>query len=466
MYSDELSIHVKGLGKRFEMYAQPSDRLKQMILPKVRRFARRGQREYFKEFWALRDVDFKVTRGETVGIVGRNGSGKSTLLQMICGTLTPTLGNVAVNGRIAALLELGAGFNPEFSGRENVFLSGLLYGISEQELRKKFDTICDFADIGDFIDQPVKTYSSGMMVRLAFSVAINVEPEILVIDEALSVGDEAFQRKCFARIDTIREAGATVLFVSHAAGTVIELCNRAILLDGGELLALGTPKFVVSRYHKLLYAPESRVAAIREEIRREAGMTQEEAKTSSDAVSKAPADGRHTNIEEAYFDEGLMPKSTVRYEPLGARIGQVRVQTLEGSQVNVLRSGGEYIFAYEVDFEKAAYGVRFGMLIKTVTGLPLGGSASGSNAGNGATISAEQSFSAQFRFRALLAPGVYFLNAGVTAADADGEIYLDRVIDVAMIRVMPDNDRLATGVIDFEIEPMITRVPETSEALS
>lgn len=460
MSSDDLSIRVEGLGKRFEMYAQPSDRLKQMILPKVRRFARRGDREYFKEFWALREVNFDVMRGETVGIVGRNGSGKSTLLQMICGTLTPTVGSVAVNGRIAALLELGAGFNPEFSGKENVFLSGLLYGISEDELRGKFDTICNFADIGDFINQPVKTYSSGMMVRLAFAVAINVEPDILVIDEALSVGDEAFQRKCFARIDTIREAGATVLFVSHSAGTVIELCNRAILLDGGELLAQGTPKFVVSRYHKLLYAPESRLAAIREDIRKEAVLAANDVGENADESSAPAAVKQHTAVDDAYLDEGLVPKSTVRYEPRGATIERAHVETLEGRHVNVLRSGGEYIYLYDVKFEKTAYGIRFGMLIKTVTGLPLGGSVSAANAGNGISVNAEDRFVAQFRFRALLAPGVYFLNAGVTAADASGEIYFDRVIDVAMIRIMPDNDRLATGTIDFEIEPIISLIPE------
>src|SRR6185437_5576895 len=227
----------------------------------------RPARAYFNEFWALRDVNFDVKRGETVGIVGRNGSGKSTLLQMICGTLTPTQGSVSIRGRVAALLELGAGFNPEFTGKENVRLSGLLYGLSDEELRERYQAILDFAEIGEFIDQPVKSYSSGMYVRLAFAVAINVSPEILVVDEALSVGDEGFQRKCFARIDAIRDSGATVLFVSHSASTIVDLCDRAILLDRGELLAQGTPRHVVSRYQKLLYAPADRAGQIREEIR-------------------------------------------------------------------------------------------------------------------------------------------------------------------------------------------------------
>ena len=196
MSSEELNIRVEGLGKRYEIYKQPADRLKQMILPKLQRLAAVRPRAYFKEFWALREVSFEVRRGETVGIIGRNGSGKSTLLQMVCGTLTQTTGRVTVKGRIAALLELGAGFNVEFTGRENVFLSGLLYGIPEQELRKRYQSIVEFADIGDFIDQPVKTYSSGMYVRLAFAIIAHVDADTLIVDEALSVGDVRFTQKC------------------------------------------------------------------------------------------------------------------------------------------------------------------------------------------------------------------------------------------------------------------------------
>src|SRR5690348_2740583 len=223
MSSEDFSIRVDRLSKRYEIYAQPAHRLKQMILPRAQRAMRRSARTYFKEFWALRDVSFDVRRGETVGIVGRNGSGKSTLLQMICGTLHPTAGRISVGGRIAALLELGAGFNPEFTGRENVYLNAAVIGLSREEIDARFDDIAAFADIGDFMEQPVKTYSSGMYVRLAFAVAINVDPEILVVDEALAVGDELFQRKCFARIDAIRSKGATILFVSHSANAVVEL---------------------------------------------------------------------------------------------------------------------------------------------------------------------------------------------------------------------------------------------------
>jgi lipopolysaccharide transport system ATP-binding protein len=200
------AIEVNGLSKCYQIYDKPSDRLKQMLM--------RGRKQYFKEFWALKDVSFKIKKGETVGIIGRNGSGKSTLLQMICGTLNPTGGEVKVNGRVAALLELGAGFNPEFSGVENVYMAASLYGLTKEEVDQRFDAIATFADIGDHIHQPVKTYSSGMFARLAFSVAVHVEPDVLVVDEALAVGDARFVAKSMKRIKKLQDSGATILFVS------------------------------------------------------------------------------------------------------------------------------------------------------------------------------------------------------------------------------------------------------------
>lgn len=457
MSSEEPSIHVEWLSKRYEIYAQPSDRLKQMVLPRLQRRMRRPPRAYFREFWALRDVCFDVKRGETVGIVGRNGSGKSTLLQIICGTLTPTSGTAKVNGRIAALLELGAGFNPEFTGKENVRLSGLLYGLSDEELRERYQSILDFAEIGDFIDQPVKTYSSGMYVRLAFAVAINVSPEILVIDEALSVGDEAFQRKCFARLDTLRDGGTAILFVSHAASTVIELCDRAILLDHGELIAWGTPKFVVSRYHKLLYSHASKVAEVREHIRQESLALQSSELPSQPVRGNDELAGgkneRMSDVQDdaSYFDEGMVPRSTVHYESRGALIAQPRIETPQGRRVNVLQPGREYVYVYDVSFEGTAVGVRLGMMIKTIAGTELGGAATAPDCSTGIVVSPGQSLQARFRFRTMLAPGVYFMNAGVTAIEEEGEIYLDRIIDVLMFRVTPDANRLATGTVDFQV---------------
>ena len=242
---NNIAIRVNNLSKCYHIYDRPQDRLKQLVVPKLRSLVGRNPNRYYREFWALNDVSFEVGRGETIGIIGRNGSGKSTLLQMICGTLDPTAGLVETRGRVAALLELGAGFNPEFTGRENVYMNATVLGLTQEEISTRFDSIASFADIGEFIEQPVKHYSSGMYARLAFAVAINVDPDILVVDEALAVGDEPFQRKCFSRIEKIRNDGGTILFVSHSGSTVINLCDRAILLHRGERLYTGTPKRAV-----------------------------------------------------------------------------------------------------------------------------------------------------------------------------------------------------------------------------
>nr|BFD40779.1 ABC transporter ATP-binding protein [Pseudomonas sp. FFPRI_1] len=236
----ELAIKTQQLGKCYHIYQQPRDRLLQLLLP-------RGKRRY-REFWALQGVSLEVHRGETLGIIGRNGSGKSTLLQLICGTLTASSGNVVSHGRIAALLELGSGFNPEFTGRENVYLNGALLGLKRAEIEARFDEIAAFASIGEFIEQPTKTYSSGMLVRLAFAVSVCVEPDILIVDEALAVGDASFQFKCLERLDRLTRQGMTLLFVSHDMSMVKRFCNRALYLRDGQIRACGAPEEMAELY--------------------------------------------------------------------------------------------------------------------------------------------------------------------------------------------------------------------------
>jgi lipopolysaccharide transport system ATP-binding protein len=241
---NNIAIRVNNLSKCYQLYNQPADRLKQFLW--------RGKRQYFREFWALHDVSFEVGHGEVLGIIGRNGAGKSTLLQLLCSTLTPTSGNVEVHGRIAALLELGAGFNPEFTGRENVFMSAAILGLSPKEIEDRYEEIVDFSGIRDFIDQPVKTYSSGMYVRLAFSVATSVDPDILIVDEALSVGDGEFARKSFDRIRAMKEAGKTILFCSHSLYQVEAFCDRVLWLDRGNMKLCGEPQTVIQSYGMFL----------------------------------------------------------------------------------------------------------------------------------------------------------------------------------------------------------------------
>jgi lipopolysaccharide transport system ATP-binding protein len=260
--SSEVSIGVDNVAKAYRVYAKPTDRLRQAIMPRLRRMVAPLLRAfgrpiepapYFSEHWALCALSFEVKRGETIGVIGRNGSGKSTLLQLICGTLTPSQGSIAVTGRVAALLELGSGFNPEYSGRENVFLNASVLGLTREETIARLDEILDFADIGDSIDQPVKTYSSGMAMRLAFSVIAHVDADVLIIDEALSVGDAYFQQKCLRWLRGFQQNG-TVLFCSHDTGAVLTFCDRAIWLDSGNLRMSGPSKEVCESYNAFINA--------------------------------------------------------------------------------------------------------------------------------------------------------------------------------------------------------------------
>lgn len=296
--SEELAIRIEGLSKCYEIYDSPRDRLKQFILPRLQR---RGapRKQYFREFWAVKDVSFEIRKGETVGIVGRNGSGKSTLLQMICGTLTPTGGSIQTNGRIAALLELGSGFNPEFTGRENVYMNASVLGLSNDEIDARFDAIVAFADIGAFIEQPVKTYSSGMMVRLAFAVIAHVDADILVVDEALAVGDAFFTQKCMRFLRQFMQHG-TVLFVSHDTTALVNLCSKAVLLSHGQVVEMGSPKTVSEHYLASLYEANQEVGGA-------AAMPSESA---ADEAGAAPAPGPVPAFRD--MREALINGSTLR----------------------------------------------------------------------------------------------------------------------------------------------------------
>ncbi|HET8898388.1 MAG TPA: ABC transporter ATP-binding protein [Rhodanobacteraceae bacterium] len=448
----EVVVRVQGVGKSYPVYQRPWHRLMQQLFG-------RGKRQWYAEFQALDGVDFELRRGETVGIVGRNGSGKSTLLQIICGTLQPTRGSIETHGRIAALLELGSGFNPEFSGRENVYLNGTVLGLSRAEIDQRYAEIAAFAEIGPFIDQPVKTYSSGMQVRLAFAVAISVDPDILVVDEALSVGDEAFQRKCFARIEALRKAGASILFVTHSASTVLEICDRAVLLDQGERLAIGHPRRVIALYHKLAYAPLDQVAGIRQSI------------LDGDAESGEP-DGVSTGValvagdqggvqamtvpdDDSGYDESLRPTAVTQYPQRGAEIIDPHFETVSGRRVNILRGGLEYVYTYRARFERPASGVRFGMMFKSISGVELGGGVTATPANAMPMVAVDSLLEVRFHFRCLMAPATYFANAGISAREGEAEIYLDRCLDVAMFRVLPDMSRLATGHVDFEVRSVV-----------
>jgi len=278
--SSKIAIKVENLSKSYRIYNAPVDRLKQFLLPRLHPLVGLTPSQYYTDFWALKDVSFEVEKGETVGIIGRNGCGKSTLLQVICGTLNPTVGSVSTHGRIAALLELGSGFNPEFTGKDNIYLSGSILGLDKQEIDDRFDEIASFADIGEFINQPVKCYSSGMFVRLAFSVNVISSPDIMIVDEALAVGDMNFQAKCMAALTRFQDNGGTVLFVSHDVGAVKSLCRQAIYLDQGQVINSGPAPEIADHY----------VRNMREEMSRDSAQLRNSSTTSTRHTFKTPSD--------------------------------------------------------------------------------------------------------------------------------------------------------------------------------
>ncbi len=463
----DVAIRVRDVSKHYVMFERPEDRFKQMVVPRLERLVGRPPRRYFRDFAALSGISFEIGRGETVGIIGRNGSGKSTLLQIVCGTLQPTSGSVEVHGRIAALLELGAGFNPEFTGRENVFLNASILGVPRKEMEWRFDDIARFADIGPFIDQPVKTYSSGMYVRLAFATAINVDPDILVVDEALAVGDEAFQRKCFARIEDIKDKGGTILFVSHGAQTIVQLCTRAMLIDSGEKILEGRPKAVVSQYQRLVNASAAGAGEIRAGI---IAMQNATILPIASAGSRPVAEARRelvaqkpsadflghdkVSTEQALdsgdsFDPSLVSKSTVYQEERGARIHSVRILTVGGEQVNALRLGRRYVVEYWSDFSADATRVGFGIGITTTTGFHVAGAKC--RASRVELARAGSSLKSSFEFTCLLLPGHYFVTCQVRGLPEVDEVPLHRIIDAVAFRVTDEDENLAAGLVDLSM---------------
>lgn len=428
MSSDHPVIDVRGLGKRYEVYAQPRDRLRQMLLAPLRRLLNLTAHSYFREFWALKDVSFQVQRGETVAIVGQNGSGKSTLLQLVCGTLSPTFGEVRIGGRIAALLELGAGFNTEFSGRENVFLSGLLYGISQQELARRYDSIVEFAEIGEFIDQPVKTYSSGMYVRLAFAIAAHVDADVLVVDEALSVGDVRFTQKCMRFLREFQKTG-TLLFVSHDTSAVVSLCSRAVWLDRGTLRMDGPAKETVESYLAAQHALDREAQGHAVELKAGAPRKAKGARASAE-TTEAPRDvidarwpalqanGSLTRFEIFEFDPD---RAAAQFGAGGAAIVDAGITDEAGSPLSMSYGGEIAQLTVTAAVHEPLENLIFGFYFKDRLGQRLFGDNSFMTyREEPVSGDAGQTLTAVFRFRLPILPsGVYSVDLAIASGSQD-----------------------------------------------
>jgi ABC-type polysaccharide/polyol phosphate transport system ATPase subunit len=388
--SSDIAIKVDHLTKIYKLYESPADRLKEALNPL--------RRKYHRDFHALSDVSFEIRKGETVGIIGQNGAGKSTLLKMITGVLTPTSGQVRVEGRISALLELGAGFNPDISGMENLYFNGTLQGFSKEQMDAKIEEILAFADIGDFVHQPVKVYSSGMFVRLAFALAVHTEPEILIIDEALSVGDVMFQSKCFDKIKSMMKEGVTTLFVTHNIGNIATLCDRAFLLDSGAIFAEGNPKDVTITYFEL-------------QRKREHQARSQQLRKTTVAATEVAADFKSSKTSNEH-----------RFGSQVAQLVDYKILDHNGRETLALETGKEFKIWVRVAFNGEVTNPTVGVMIRNAQGQNLLGIHTYLERGMhlGKKGSGDE-LSAILESEMLLNPGKYTISIGIADHDTDLE---------------------------------------------
>lgn len=406
----DIAIRVDDVSKLYKLYDKPTDRLKESL--------GLSKKKKYKEHYALHNVSFDVKKGETVGIIGTNGSGKSTILKIITGVLNPTAGNVEINGRISALLELGAGFNMEYTGIENVYLNGTMIGFSREEIDNKLQAILEFADIGDFVNQPVKTYSSGMFVRLAFAVAINIEPEILIVDEALSVGDVFFQAKCYKKFEEFKEMGRTILFVSHDLGSIGRYCDRVILLNQGVKIDEGTPKDMIDQYKKVL-------------------VNQLDNNGNTDNIQEKEQEEQSGKLWNTHYE--LNPEKT-EYGERTAEIVDFAIMDETGRYTNAIEKGKKFKIKMKIHFYESIEDPIFAVSIKNLQGVEIAGTntmyerkvITGTVAGAEKIVTFEQ--------RMDLQGGEYLLSLGCTGyRDAKFVVY-HRLYDICSISVVSDKN--------------------------
>ncbi|MBD2494562.1 ABC transporter ATP-binding protein [Nostoc sp. FACHB-280] len=413
---EEIAISLKNISKCYKRYARPVDRLKEILLP---------SKSYAQEFWALQDINIEVPKGETLGIIGQNGSGKSTLLQIIAGTLTPTTGEVFVNGRISALLELGSGFNPEFTGRQNVFFNGQILGLNKEQIEAKFDDIAAFADIGDFIDQPVKTYSSGMFVRLAFAVAVNVEPDILIVDEALAVGDIKFQFNCFLKFKEFQEKGITILFVSHDSNSIKRYCNYAFIMNNGRIIYQNNPNDVVNYYTNFLFASETVKANEEFTTKEESNLNHQTSFMVGGNLEYRYGDGRgeisKLSIENS---EGVCTQTFITCEKIKVQLEIITKEFIEFPvfAMTLKDSRGEDIYVTNTYTQNL-----------NVPNLP---------ANSLVKVSFEQSIN--------VCPGDYFISLGFVSLAQGNITPIDRRYDAVQIKVLSLNNDHSSGIVNLQ----------------
>lgn len=421
----ENAITVKDVTKIYKLYEKPIDRLKESLNP--------VHKEYHRKFYALNNISFEVKKGETVGIIGTNGSGKSTILKIITGVLTPTTGEVEVDGTISALLELGAGFNMDYTGIENIYMNGTMMGFSRKEMEEKLEDILDFADIGDFVYQPVKTYSSGMFVRLAFALAINVEPEILIVDEALSVGDVFFQSKCYRRMEEIRKKGTTILMVTHDMGSIIKYCDRVVLLNRGNFVAEGAPGHMVDLYKKILANQMDALEEELEEMNDFSGGQEEKGRKKTGGLMK---DKITVNANRTEYGDGR------------AEIYDLGLFDQRGNLTNLLLKGEMFTIKERIRFNAAIEAPIFTYTIKDKKGSDLSGTNTMFEGTDIKPVKQGDSYEVAFTQKMTLQGGEYLLSMSCTGFENGQHVVYHRLYDVANITVISNKNTV--GVYDME----------------
>ncbi|WP_034446057.1 ABC transporter ATP-binding protein [Butyrivibrio sp. AE2032] len=456
------AIEVKNLTKIYRLYDKPMDRLKDSL-----GLARKNS---FKEHRALNNVSLSVKKGETVGIIGTNGSGKSTILKIITGVLSPTEGEVNVDGHISALLELGAGFNMEYNGIDNIYLNGMMIGFSEEEITKRLDSILEFADIGEYVYQPVKTYSSGMFVRLAFAVAINIDPEILIVDEALSVGDVFFQAKCYHKFEEFKKQGKTILFVSHDLSSISKYCDRAVLLNQGVLLGEGTPKKMIDIYKQVLVGQyplpkgEGENLLDDEEIRKAAADAADgdgkksgkradsekdkAAKTANEDNSKESASGKSGDGAKSADDAAATNPDTLEYGDGAASIVDFFVTDNKGTRSNSIIKGTEFTVHMKVRFDRDVAAPIFAFTFKNIMGIEITGTNSMVEKAFLDPVRAGDIKDISFTQKMTLQGGEYLLSFGVTGFEQNDFTVYHRLYDALNVTVVSDKNTV--GYYDME----------------
>ncbi len=468
MDSNDIIIDLKGICRSYKLYDNKSDRLREALNPL--------KKSYHRNFVALSNINLQVRKGEVLGIIGRNGSGKSTLLKIIAGILPPSSGELIVDGHIVPLIELGAGFNPDFTGLENIYFYNSIHGFGKEETDAMLDEILDFAEIGDFIRQPLKVYSSGMRARLAFAVSINIRPDVLILDEILSVGDEFFRRKCFAKMEEFFHGGKTVLYVSHSSNSINELCTRCIWLNEGELILDGPPKLVTAMYNKLSNTKKEGISSLLEEVRvlnQDEKLKAEIYEEINRRKDKEAADDRKKDASreepgksiikdltrpKAQYIPDMIPRSTIVERHCNLDIYGAKIETLQGEQVNVLLSGEEYQCHYSVRFHEPLTDVAFRILFNSETGYFLAGMNTGKTEMTVAAISAGQTYQMTWKFRCNLLKGFYFVGISVNALTNEGRVRIAGVTDALVFQAVDPADIQQGGIVSMNIRPAIRQI--------